>query len=72
MVGTRENFCIFDYKRCLENGFLKHSSHMFAQYFLDLVVRIRAQFVQPDLGQGKPPPSPPPILSGTPEIDVFC
>ena len=62
MVGTRENFCIFDYKRCLENAFQKHSSHMFAQYFLDLVVRIRAQFVRPDLQQGKPPPPSPSSL----------
>ena len=41
----RENFCIFDYKSCLENAFLKHSSHMFTQYILDFVARIRAQLV---------------------------
>ena len=27
MVRARENFCTFDYKRCLQNPFLKHSSH---------------------------------------------
>ena len=61
MVGVRENVCIFNYKKCLENAFLKHSSHMFAQHFLDFVARIRAQFVWPDLGQGKP--SLPPLVA---------
>ena len=58
MVGTRETFCIFDYKRCLESVFLKHSSEMFARYFLDFVARIRTQFVRPGLGQRKPPSLP--------------
>ena len=59
MVGTRETFCIFDYKRCLESVFLKNSFDMFAQYFLEFVTRIRTQFVRTGLGQGKPPSLPP-------------